>query len=312
MSFEKRLSDIRSLKVQGATNVAVAGVNALNEFSKEIKTNDAKSYLSQLSKAAERVSDVRSTEPMLRNFINYIQTGVNDSGITDVKRLKLLVSQLSSKAIKMKSEAKSRMVLYGRNEILAGSVIYTHCHSSSVTSILIGAKKLGKKFSVINTETRPRLQGRITAAELSKAGIEVTHYVDSAMRIAIKKSDAVFLGADSISNLGVENKIGSGLACLLAKEYGIPVFVCAHSFKINPLSLIGKEEIIEQRDPSEVWPKAPKKIKVENPAFERIEPENITAIISEFGISSLSVFIEQAKSSHPWMFSILNSKGDKR
>ncbi len=312
MSFEKRLLDIRSLKVQGATNVAVAGINALNEFSKNLIVKDSNQYLSQVSKAAAKISSIRSTEPMLRNFLNYVLLGLYGSEITDAKRLKILASQLSSKVIQMKNDAKNKMALYGKNEVPENSIIYTHCHSSSVTSILINAKKSGKKFIVINTETRPRFQGRITALELAKAGIKVTHYVDSAMKLAIKKSDAVFLGADSISNLGVENKVGSGLACELAKNYGIPVFVCAHSFKINPCSIIGKEDVIEQRDVSEVWPKAPKNVKVENPAFERIEPGNITAIISELGVSQLPAFIENAKRNYPWMFTVLNSKGDKR
>lgn len=312
MSFEKRLLDIKSLKVQGATNVAVYGVKALVEFSNSIKSKNPKQYLSKLSKAAAKVSSVRSTEPMLRNFLNYIMLNLEDSGIKDINRLKKLAKQLALIVIQMKSGAKSKMVAYGSNEVPNNSVIYTHCHSSSITSILINANKSGKKFSVINTETRPRFQGRITASELSKAGIKVTHYVDSAMRIAIRKSDAVFLGADSISNLGVENKIGSGLVCALAKEYGIPVFICAHSFKINSSSVIGKEEVIEQRGASEVWPKAPKGVKIENPAFERIEPENITAVISELGVNSLPAFIEEAKQNYQWMFMILNSKGDKR
>lgn len=312
MSFEKRLSDIRSLKVQGATNVAVAGVNALKEFSNSLKTNNSKQYLSQLSKAAAKVANVRQTEPMLRNFLNYVILGLKDSALKDVKRLKLLTKQLSDTVIGLKSDAKKKMIEFGKNEVPNKSVVYTHCHSSSVTAILLAAKKSGKRFSVINTETRPRYQGRITAMELSKAKIPLTHYVDSAMRLAIKKADAVFLGADSISALGVDNKIGSGLACELAMRYDVPVFICAHSFKINAESVLGKEDLIEQRHVSEVWPKAPRNVKIENPSFEKIEPENITAIISELGVHRLSSFIEEAKKNYPWMFTVLNSKGYER
>jgi len=308
MSFKKRLLDIKSLKVQGATNVAVEGVNALIDFSNHSKTKSSKQYLSDMSKAAAKISSVRATEPMLRNFLNYIQLELKDSGLPDVKRLKLLTKQLSSKVLKLKEEAKKELILIGKNEIKNNSKIYTHCHSSTVTSILISAKKSGKKFSVLNTETRPRFQGRLTAMELSKNGIKVTHYVDSAMKLAIKQADAIFLGADSISALGVENKIGSGLVCELAKHYDVPVFICAHSFKINALSFIGKEEEIEERAASEVWPKAPKNVKIENPAFEKIEPKHITAVISELGVQDLPSFIEEAKRRYPWMFTILNSK----
>ena len=312
MSFQNRLSDIKSLKVQGATNVAVSGINALIDFSNNLHTNSNRKYLSEISKASKKISEVRATEPMLRNFLHYVLLGLNDSGISDVKRLKLLTKQLSSNVMQLKTEAKKKIIDIGKNEVPKNSVVYTHCHSSTVTSILIAAKKSGKKFSVLNTETRPMFQGRLTAQELSKAKINVIHYVDSAMKLAIRKADAVFLGADSISSLGVENKIGSGLVCELAKNYDVPVFICAHSFKINALSILGKEDIIEQRPSSEVWPKAPKGVMVENPAFERIEPEHITAVISDLGVYRLSSFIEEAKKNYPWMFTFLNSKGDKR
>jgi len=73
---------------------------------------------------------------------------------------------------------------------------------------------------------------------------------------------------------------------------------------------LGREDVIEQRPASEIWEKAPKGIKVENPAFENIEPENITAIISELGVYRLASFIQEAKRNYPWMF--LNSKGYER
>ena len=40
-------------------------------------------------------------------------------------------------------------------------IIMTHCHSSVVTAILLEARRQGKHFEVINTETQPRLQGRL-------------------------------------------------------------------------------------------------------------------------------------------------------
>jgi len=310
MSFSDRVKAIESLKVQGATNVAVSGLKALVEFSERIGNADSRQYISRLSYAASTIGNIRATEPMLRNFLNYVIISLKDSGLDDTKRLKLLTRQLVKSVLKMKDYAKSQIIEYGKNEIKNNSVIYTHCHSSSVTAVLIAAKKSGKSFSVINTETRPRYQGRMTAAELAKAGIRVTHYVDSGMREAIRKSDAVFLGADSISALGVYNKIGSGMVCAIAKEYGIPVFICAHSFKINPLSFYGKEDLVEQRPKEEVWANAPKGVLIENPSFDHIEPEHVTAVISELGVNSLSSFIREAKITYPWM--ILNSKGFKR
>ena len=69
-----------------------------------------------------------------------------------------------------------------------------------VMAILKKAKEQGKKFEVYNTETRPKFQGRITATELAKLGIPVTHYIDSAARLAIKQTDMMLIGCDAIDS----------------------------------------------------------------------------------------------------------------
>ncbi|GAG81088.1 unnamed protein product, partial [marine sediment metagenome] len=89
--------------------------------------------------------------------------------------------------------------------------VMTHCHSSLVTGILLEAKRQGKDFKVINTETQPRLQGRKTAKKLLNANIEVIHVVDSAMRWAVRhyQVNMIIIGADSITSEGtIINKIG--------------------------------------------------------------------------------------------------------
>ena len=51
---------------------------------------------------------------------------------------------------------------------------------------------------------------------------------------------------------------------------------------------------IEQRNPDEVW-NTNLKIKIQNPAFELIKKQNITAIISELGTLSYSNFLKKIK-----------------
>ena len=51
----------------------------------------------------------------------------------------------------------------GAKRIRSGMLVFTHCHSSTVTRTLAKAKAEGKEFSVICTETRPAFQGRKTA-----------------------------------------------------------------------------------------------------------------------------------------------------
>ena len=152
---------------------------------------------------------------------------------------------------------------------------------------MVYAKKHEKKFSVYNTETRPLFQGRKTAKELSKAGIKVTTFIDSAARQAIQKSNLVFFGADAILKNGVINKIGSGMFAEIAFDEKKPVYIIADSWKH------AKKAKIEERDFHEVWKNAPKHIKIKNHAFEFIEKKYIKAIVSELGILPLSSFVKR-------------------
>ena len=181
--------------------------------------------------------------------------------------------------------------------------MYTHCHSSTVVNIIKQAKDNGVNFEVHNTETRPLYQGRKTAKELSDYGIPVRHYVDSAARLALKKADIMLIGADAITAEGkIINKIGSELISEAANKLNVPVYVCTHSWKFDPKTIFGFEEIIEKRLAKEVWPNKPKNVSIDNFAFEQVNPALVTGIISEIGIYNPQNFRQGIKNHYSWMF----------
>ena len=208
-----------------------------------------------------------------------------------VRRIKEVIEHIDS--------AEREIARIGARKIRNGMVIFTHCHSSTVMKILKRAKDEGKKFSVCNTETRPLFQGRKTARELLSYGIPVEHYVDSAARLALKKADIMLIGFDAIDERGkVYNKIGSELFAEAAERIGVPVYACGDSWKYDNRPY----EKIEERGPEEVWPNAPKGIKIKNYAFEKIDPELITGIVSELGIFKPRIFIKEMKRRYSSIF----------
>ncbi len=272
MDFNKICKDIKEVKIQGAENVAIAAVKAY--------------YLNQTKEAVNKLISLRPTEPCLRNALKFVQL--------DTKNI--------TYALKHFEEAKEKIAKIIFNKIENNTIIFTHCHSSTVSNALIYTHKHGKKFEVYNTETRPLLQGRITATELAKADIKVTHFVDSAARIALKKSDLFLIGADAITVEGkVINKIGSELFAEIAHKLDVPLYVCSDSWKFDPKTIFGYEEIIEKRPEKEVWPNIPKNVKVNNLAFEKIDPSLITGIISELGVYKPEIFVEEIKKAYPWL-----------
>jgi ribose 1,5-bisphosphate isomerase len=236
----------------------------------------------------------------MHNALNYVLTLNFDQEPEEIKQQLHKRIEFIEQFIE---ESKKTIVEFGVQKIQNGMVIATHCHSSTVVDILIAAKKQGKTFKVLNTETRPRFQGRITARELVKAGIDVEHHVDAAIGVMLRKSDMFLMGADAISTEGsVYNKIGSGAFSYLASSFDCPVYICTHSWKLDPLTIQGSNIVIEERDSKEVWEKPPRKLKIANPAFERIDPDHILAIISELGIYAPEQLVPEVKHRYPDLF----------
>lgn len=258
--INKIVEDIKSVKIQGARNIAKSALYAYS--------------LSPTNETKKKLINARVTEPMLVNTLNYFEKFGKEKTLAHFDFAQDKINKFVFRII--------------RNN----SVIFTHCHSTNVVNSLIFSKK--KKFSVRNTETRPLFQGRKTSKELAKAGIKVTEYVDSAARTALlqeKKANFVFLGADAILKTGVINKIGSAMFSEIAYENNIPVYIIADSWKFS------KENVkIEERDFKEIWKNSPKKIKLKNPAFELIPKRYIKSIISELGILSFEDFLKKASS----------------
>ena len=297
--IEEARRKIAALEIQGATNVAHVAIQALVDYVKELKNSDPQEILKCLENAKTVLMDARATEPTMRNGLNYVTRSLakrmHDMKPTELTNIPRSVSQFASEYKKLLNESKDLITQYGARRIPDSSspnrfVIFTHCHSSVVTAILIEAHKQGKQFDVICTETRPRYQGRLTAQELADAGIHVIQVVDSAMRWAIHsyEVDLILIGADAITSDGtVLNKIGSRLLALVAREEHVPFYVASPLLKYNPETAFGKWEKIDMRDGNEIWgtyEKRPENIEILNPAFETVARTYINALITEAGV----------------------------
>jgi len=305
MSFDNILKDIKELKIQGAENIAKEAVKAIKSEILRSKQKNNALFISELLIKKKKLENARPTEPCLRNAMSFLfsEDYLFTSPNIEVRELKEILLEKAQKVLQHFEFAKKQINEFGSLKVKDGMIIYTHCHSSTVIEILKRAKENKKKFEVHCTETRPKFQGRKTAQDLINLNISTTLYVDSAFRLAMKKADFVLLGADAITTEGkVINKIGSEVIAEIAHTLGVQVYCCADSWKFDPETVYGVEEQIEERDKNEIWPNHPKKLRIKNYAFEKIDPILITGIISELGIYSPQIFIEEVKSNYPWMF----------
>jgi len=294
---KKTVQDIKSLKIQGARNAAKAALKALITAVKQSKAKKPASLYKELKKASEALETSRPTEPMMRNLLGKAEK----SALTQIKKIKsmarlkkALLRHYEGMVKKMDDDAK-KLAEYGAKLIPNEALVLTYCHSSSVTRILIRAKKMRKKIKVVCFETRPRYQGRLTAAELARAGIDVTLAVDGAMNMFMKKADIVIVGADSVTSRGdLINKIGTSTLAHIARINDVSFYCAAELSKYSPMTIFGTREKIEERDIREVWERPPKGVKIRNPAFEATAAKYINGYVTELGVIPSQSFFAMA------------------
>lgn len=285
---------IRALRIQGAENIAKEAVKSLKYVATHAKAKNVKHLINQLRGTKNELMKTRVTEPCMFNALSFV---LDDLSRESTEKIRKQVIFNADKAIKHFEYSNIKVAETGANLIKKDSIIFTHCHSSNVVNVLKEAKRQRKRFKVYNTETRPRFQGRTTAKELTRAGIKVKHFIDSAARLAIKEADAMFIGCDAISAKGyIINKIGSEMFAETARIYGVPVYIFTDSWKFDKRSVHGYVKI-EERKPSEIWRNPPKDVEIFNPAFERVRFDLVKAVICEKGKFSPKQFVKRMLSS---------------
>jgi methylthioribose-1-phosphate isomerase len=189
----------------------------------------------------------------------------------------------------------------GAELIADGATLLTHCNAGGLATADYGtalapiytAHAQGKRVAVFADETRPLLQGaRLTAWELQASGVDVTLITDSmAGRVMFEgRIDAVFVGADRIARNGdTANKIGTYSVAVLARENGVPFYVCAPLSTFDPAIPDGSHIRIEERASEEITHgfgrrTAPEGVRVYNPAFDVTPARLVTAIVTEAGV----------------------------
>lgn len=291
------IKDIKSLKIQGARNVAISSVKVFMLFLKNNKFKSKEHLVSSSLKLAMELMNSRPTEPMTRNILeeisNYMIYSIEKSS-GSASEIKDFFIEKEHQILKNFVKSIDETANIGANYLQEDSTAITYCHSSSVTAVLKKAHDMNKNIKVICCETRPLFQGRITAKELSNYGIETTLVVDGAMGHFAKKADFAIVGADAVTVVGdLINKIGTLSLARVMESYGKSFFSVAEIYKYDPHTLYGFREKIEERAISEVFDdKIPKKLKIRNPAFDVTPSRFINAYITNAGICNPGEFSE--------------------
>jgi methylthioribose-1-phosphate isomerase len=292
---------IRIMQVRGAPAIGVAAAYGMCLTAYSMPSTSKEHFFDGL-KAAGKL--LKTSRPTAVNLMWAVDRMMNKALDLKDKPIDNIKEELEAEAIAIHEEDRQINRSIGENLLSLlkeGDTVLTHCNAGSLATAEYGtalsvfyiAKEKGMKIKVYADETRPRLQGaNLTAFELYNAGIDVTLICDNMAAVVMSqnKIDAVIVGCDRVAANGdTANKIGTFNVSILAKYFGIPMYIAAPTPTIDMKCKSGADIPIEERSDEEVLCIngkyiAPEGMKVYNPAFDVTPAENITAIVTEKGI----------------------------
>lgn len=147
---------------------------------------------------------------------------------------------------------------------------------------------------VIVCESRPLFEGVAMAGALHGDDIQVI--TDAQAAVFVREVDAVLLGADCMHAHGVDNKVGSHLLALAAREAGVPVFALADlvgkvspgplASLVHPLPPLGGS-VVEEMGADEVtsaWPSSRGHTTTVRNIYFESTPWSLVRLITEEGL----------------------------
>lgn len=292
---------IQSLRVRGAPLIGITAAMGIGALARRYAgAGDLDDLSGKVGEWADRLVRARPTAVNLGWAVARMRQVAGRSYGNPAE----LAEALAAEADEILAEDRRMCRAIGEHaaSLLAdGDAVITHCNAGSLATGGIGtalapiyvASEQGRKVRVFADETRPLLQGsRLTAWELSEAGVDVTVISDS-MAGALFSSeppDIVFVGADRIAANGdAANKIGTYALAVLAGHHGVPFYVLAPTSTVDLSTPTGADIPIEHRSPEEIRRgfgklTAPEAAAVWSPAFDVTPAALITGIVTERGI----------------------------
>jgi methylthioribose-1-phosphate isomerase len=293
---------ITDMVVRGAPAIGATGAFGMALAAVQCPTQVMGSALEYLDIAAVILKKSRPTAVNLSWAVDRMLRVAKEDIYRNTKEM---VEALVTEACAIADEdvlINQKMGKHGAALIRDGDVVIHHCNTGALACVDYGtalgvirtAHEQGRKFHVLLTETRPRMQGgRLSAWELKQLGQPFEVIPDSAAGFYMRKGEVklVLVGADRVAANGdTINKVGTYMLSVLAKENNIPFYTVSPTSTIDLKMATGDQVPIEERTPDEVRkpygnPLIPDDYPVRNPAFDVTPQRYLAGIVTEHGIA---------------------------
>ncbi|MGD8605134.1 MAG: translation initiation factor eIF-2B [Anaerolineales bacterium] len=289
-SIETVIDRIHRDLIGGAADIAKEVVVALAQMTQDSQADSAEKLLHELEPAVTGILKVMSSFAPPVNAMNrllvVVEEGVEEQ--TPIDDLKVQVQDYKDEFLGFAEHALVRIAQIGAEIVEDGDTVFMYSMSSTVWRILEYARKQGKTFKVIVTESRPGNEGLWTVDKMKELEIPVAVSIDACVGEIVPEADVVFVGADAIASSGVTLcKVGTYPVALVAARHGVPFYVAADTLKFDATTLIGLPFVSEpvEHFRHQVFPdESYAETEIVGTMFDETPPALIAGIISEIGI----------------------------
>ncbi len=287
-------------RVSGASEVAINCAQALIAFIEQEQPHFGSAWQIEagILRLARRIlSGQPSMAPVIR-VLNDSALAARDAN--SVKAAEAAVRAVCLRYIRHIEGASERISQHAAEVLQGVTAVVTLSFSSVVFRALAYlSQRRRQNLHVICLESRPAMEGRSLAAKLAGEGVRTTLLVDGAVADVLRQADAWLSGADSLTERGIVNKLGTATLAVAGAFLGVPGYVLCDTSKILPAGF--GVPAINDLDPAEVWQGAPAGVEVRNRYFDVSPWGAIEAVITEDGALSADEVVMRSRKlrAHP-------------
>ncbi len=229
----KEIEDIRSDNVNGAEVLMQRAV----ELFRRVGADDHFSGAAELQGAVRETARLLvSAQPSMAGLFTIANAFLwATDALESLRTLQDGIAETGQKFLQFGEQHLALIAEHASRLIQSGKTVVTHSNSNTVSRALIEAKKAGKEFSVVCTESRPMMEGVTLARQLGDAGIPVTLVTDAGVFGLIGRSHVILFGADAVAAQGLVNKVGTLGISAVARQHRVPCYALCSTLKFSPL-----------------------------------------------------------------------------
>jgi translation initiation factor 2B subunit (eIF-2B alpha/beta/delta family) len=268
---------LRADVVSGAAVVARMGAEVMRRAARWIEAEGVEDFRRSLVHVGVKVLEAQPAMAPLVFLVRDILQAVFDVDDVDAARA---AARAAAARFREGVETRAQVVASTASARLPreGDILTLSSSSTVRGTLLYNARE--RKGRVVVLESRPMQEGQLLASALAKGDVPVVFAVDAAAATLVPDCAMVLLGADSVGDLGVVNKLGSVAAAQAAQRAGVPVMVVTDETKILPPGF--PQDVADDRPGEEVW-RGPGGVKIWNRYFEPVPMDMIDLVVTEVG-----------------------------